>query len=53
MKSTNDGIMFENRFEIDEITNALDQYIQEHPNTDGKDTIKKMIGILDVVYMNW
>lgn len=53
MKKNMDTIQFENRYEIDEVVDALQTYIKEHPNNSNKDTINKLIDLLNVMYMEW
>lgn len=36
--------------EIDEVANALEKYVKEHGENE---TVKKLIGLLDVMYKNW
>lgn len=45
-----DKIVFESRKEIDEVANALEKYVKEHGENE---TVKKLINLLDAMYMNW
>ena len=53
MTKGNDYIKFESRKEIDDIANALEKFIKEHPGDDGKESIRRMIDLLDAIYMSW
>ena len=53
MKKDMGTIEFENRYEIDDIMNALSKYLKEHPRAEGKQTIQELINLLDVMYMEW
>lgn len=53
MKLDMDKIQFESRSEIDEIADALDTYMKEHPKSRSVETVKKLSNLLDVMYMNW
>lgn len=50
MKKNMDKIVFESRKEIDEVANALEKYVKEHGENE---TVKKLINLLDAMYMNW
>lgn len=50
MKKDMDKIVFESRTEIDEVANALEKYVKEHGENE---TIKKLIDLLDAMYMSW
>lgn len=50
MKKDMDKIIFESRQEIDEVQIALETYTKEHGETE---TVKKLIGLLDAMYMSW
>lgn len=53
MKKCMDKIQFESRYEIDEVVKALDTFLKEHPNSEERETIKKLSNLLDVMYMEW
>lgn len=53
MKKDMDKIVFESRYEIDEIIEALETFAKEHPNARQKETVKRMSNLLDVMYMEW
>lgn len=53
MKKIMDKIQFESRHEIDTVMNALDTFLEEHPDEKEKETIKKLSSLLDVMYMEW
>lgn len=50
MKKDMDKIIFESRQEIDEVQNALESYAKEHKESE---TVKKLINLLDAMYMSW
>lgn len=51
MKKNMDKIQFESQYEIDEVADALDMFLREHPNARGKETVKKLSDLLDVMYV--
>lgn len=53
MKKNGDSIKFEYRSEVDEVENALEIYLKEHPTESNKETIKQMIDLLEVMYLEW
>ena len=53
MTKTGDSIKFEYRSEVDEIENALEIYLKEHPTESNKETVKQMIDLLEVMYLEW
>lgn len=53
MKSFNDSVKFEARYEVLDILQALDEYAEEHPDNDKTDTVKKLVNLLDVMEMSW
>lgn len=53
MNKNMDKIIFESRQEIDEVSDALDTFLKEHPEARGRESIQKLIGLLDVMYMEW
>ena len=50
MKKDMDKIVFESRNEIDEVVNALEKYVKEYGENE---TVKKLIDLLDAMYMSW
>lgn len=50
MKKDMDKIIFESRYEINEVHNALKTYEEEHKNSK---TVKELINLLEGMYMNW
>ena len=48
-----DQIQFESRYEIEEVVNALDTYLEEHPQSRSKNTVQKMKDLLDIMHMEW
>lgn len=46
-------IIFENRQEVDDICVALENYLKEHPVASGRESIKRLADLLDVMYMEW
>ena len=53
MTKTGDCIKFEYRSEVDEVENALEIYLKEHPAESNKETVKRMIDLLEVMYLEW
>ncbi|MCM1225115.1 MAG: hypothetical protein NC548_62760 [Lachnospiraceae bacterium] len=53
MKLEMDKIIFEDRYEVDEIEDALDTYASEHPDSRSIETVKKLSKLLDKMYMSW
>lgn len=53
MKWYMDKITFEDRSEIDNIACALQEWLDKHPNDPKADDVKKMIGMLDSMYIGW
>ena len=46
-------IIFETRQEVDDICVALENYLKERPVTSGRESIKRLADLLDVMYMEW
>lgn len=53
MQKNMDTIQFESRYEIDEVCDALDTFLKEHPNARGKETVERLKNLLDVMFMEW
>lgn len=53
MKKNMDKIIFESRYEIAEIINALEEWQDTHKKDEKSDTVKRMIDLLDVMSMEW
>ena len=53
MKWNMDKITFEWRDEVDNIACALQEWLDKHPNDPKADDVKKMIGMLDSMYIGW
>lgn len=53
MKLEMDTIQFESRVEIGEIIRALEEWQDEHKDDRKADTVKELIGKLDVMSMCW
>lgn len=53
MEKLMDKIQFSSRYEIDEVISALQIFLKEHPNAREKETVQKLINLLDVMYMEW
>ena len=53
MQRNMDKIVFESRCEIDEVCDALDTFLKEHPSARGKETGEKLNNLLDAMYMEW
>lgn len=48
-----DTIQFESRCEIDEVINALETFLEEHPDSESKKTVKELDALLDAMYISW
>ena len=53
MKLSMDTIQFENRWEIENIALALNKFLKAYPNDKSADTVKELVGHLDVMNMTW
>lgn len=53
MKLNMDTIVFEDRWEINNIRKALFQFLKEHPTADESKYVKELADKLDVMDMNW
>lgn len=53
MKQVLDKIQFESRIEIDEVVECLHTFLEEHPDASGKETVRELSDLLDVMYMEW
>lgn len=53
MKLDMDKIQFESRVEIGEIIRALEEWQDMHKGDRKEDTVKELIGKLDVMSMSW
>lgn len=53
MKKDMDKIIFESRYEIGEVLQALEEWQKSHKSDSKADTVKCMIDLLDVMSMEW
>ena len=53
MKLHMDSIQFESRAEIGELIKALEEWVEAHPRDKKTETVKELIGKLDVMSMSW
>jgi hypothetical protein len=53
MDKTNDSIIFESRAEIGVTICALEDWMQDHPNDRNRETISRLVRLLDAMEMSW
>lgn len=53
MKKNMDKIIFESRWEIEEVMSALEEWQKSHKSDSKKETVQKLINLLDVMHMEW
>lgn len=53
MKKDMDKIIFQSRTEIGEIITALEEWQESHKTDSKKETVQKLINLLDVMHMEW
>ena len=53
MKKDLDKIVFESRREIEEVLSALDEWQDSHKSDSKKETVQKLVNLLDVMHMEW
>ena len=53
MKKDMDKIIFESRYEVGEVIQALEEWQKSHKSDSKADTVKRMIDLLDVMSMEW
>lgn len=53
MKKDLDKIVFESRREIEEVLSALDEWQDSHKSDSKKETVRKLVNLLDVMHMEW
>ena len=53
MDKTNDSIIFESRAEIGAVLHALETWEDDHPRDKDRETVSRMIELLDVMGMSW
>ena len=53
MKKNMDKIIFESRWEIEEVMVALEEWQKTHKSDSKKETVQKLINLLDVMHMEW
>lgn len=51
MKRQMDKIQFESRAELGELLNALEKYMDEHPNENK--SVKELYNLLDIMEFEW
>lgn len=53
MTKNMDTIKFEYRSEVDSIECALAEWLEQHKDDSKAEDVRKMIDLLDVMYMSW
>ena len=53
MQKDMDCFQFESRYEISEVIQALEEWQKSHKSDSKADTVKRLVGLLDVMYMEW
>lgn len=53
MDKTLDSIVFDNRAEIGAVIHALEDWEESHPHSKDRETIIRMIRLLDAIEMSW
>ena len=53
MKKDLDKIVFESRREIEEVLSALNEWQDSHKSDSKKETVQKLVNLLDVMHMEW
>ena len=53
MKKNMDKIVFESRREIEEVISALEEWQKSHKSDSKKETVQKLVSLLDVMHMEW
>lgn len=53
MKKDMDKIIFESRYEIGEVIQALEEWQKSHKSDSKGDTVERLINLLDVMCMEW
>ena len=53
MKKNMDKIIFESRWEIEEVVSVLEEWQKSHKSDSKKETVRKLINLLDVMHMEW
>lgn len=53
MRKDMDKIMMESRMEIDNVEGALQEWLEQHKNDTKSEDVKKLISLLDAMYMSW
>lgn len=53
MKKDMDKIIFESRWEIGEVIQALEEWKKSHKSDSKADTVQELIDLLDVMSMEW
>ena len=53
MKKDMDKIVFESRYEISEVIQALEEWQKSHKSDSKADTVERLINLLDVMCMEW
>lgn len=53
MKKTNDGIIFEDRQELGDVINILEEWMKDHPRDQKKATAQSLVKLVDAIEMSW
>lgn len=53
MNKTNDAIVFESRQEIGTTIHALEEWLAANPRSRDRETIKRLVKLLDAMEMSW
>ena len=53
MVRDNDTIKFDDRSEVEDILNALNTYMQEHPNASEIKNVDRLCDLLDLMHIMW
>lgn len=53
MKKDTDKIQFESRREIETIMDIINRYVEQNPDEQNNETLKKFYGLLDAMHLSW
>lgn len=53
MKKDMDKIIFESRYEIGEVIQALEEWQKSHKSDSKADTVERLSELLEVMHMEW
>lgn len=53
MRKDMDKIIMEHRSEVDNVECALQEWFEEHKSDTKSEDVKKLISLLDAMYMSW